>query len=761
MRKTIKKPNLILVSIIYLAGIFMGAIDTGIVTPARTLIQTNLGVDAQTGIWMITIYTLAYAASIPIMGKLADKFGRKYIYLTCITLFGVGSLFCGLSENFGSFSLLLVARVVQAIGGGGILPIATAEFGTSFPENKRGMALGLVGGVYGIANIFGASAGSLILDIFGKNNWQYIFYINIPITLFILVAGFLTLQNAKTENHQKTDILGIFTLTTMTLSLLYGLKNLDFFNIFGTIKNVNVYPFLLIFIVLLPLFILIEKKAVDPVMNLKYFTNRNIVITLFISFLSGIVMMGMIFVPQFSENALKIATGSGGYLVSILGAFAGIGAPISGKLIDKLGVKIVLGFGFAVSIIGSLFLILVTSVAPSFLTVVISLILIGIGMGFTMGTPLNYMMLENTDEKQSNSALATLSLVRSIGTAIAPAIMVGFIAHAGGLVQTNVMDLLPKEVSVSSLQYVQDITDELNKLKDNEQMKDKLSEIKIPDLSSMTKMKINMNGNSDYKMPADLIELMQSSDVTSITANTVTMAERMFAEMTPDVIINIQTGISKGIDGISTGKTQMEDVVNQMEEGEKGIGQGIAGMEQGLTAQKAAFEQLQAVSNMFEQMGNPALPPNMTIADMIPANAKTSIPQSALDNLATIKSVDDLNSKILELQKAISELEGKISESKKSQNDMGVAVTAMKTTITEMNDLSSKMTTLKEAIPGAFETAKENYVAEIIKEGPLMEKTFQSTLNGGFKNVYLTSAIAAVLALLVLLLYRKKTVIED
>lgn len=760
MAKPSKKPSLILVSIIYLAGIFMGAIDTGIVTPARTLIQSNLGVDAQTGIWMITIYTLAYAASIPIMGKLADKYGRKYIYLTCIALFGIGSLFCGLSENFGSFSLLLAARVVQAIGGGGILPIATAEFGTSFPENKRGMALGLVGGVYGIANIFGASAGSLILDIFGKSNWQFIFYINIPITLFILVAGFISLQNGKTENRQKTDILGIFTLTAMILSLLYGLKNLDFFDVLGTIINTNVYPFLLIFIVLLPLFIWIEKKAADPVMNLKYFTNRNIVITLLIAFLSGIMMMGMIFVPQFSENALKIASGSGGYLVIILGAFAGVGAPVSGKLIDKFGVKIVLGFGFAVSILGSLFLIFITTAAPNFLTVVIGLMLIGIGMGFTMGTPLNYMMLENTDEKQSNSALATLSLVRSIGTAIAPAIMVGFIAHAGGLVQTNVMDLLPKEISVPSLPYVQDITDELNKLKQNEQMKDKLSGMEMPDLSSMTKMEINMSGDSGYKMPADLIELLQNSDVTTITANTITLTERMFKEMTPNVINNIQSGIDKGIVGIAAGKEQIQDAIKKMQEGEQGIEQGIAGMEQAVKAQKTALERLLSVSKMFESMGAPALPPNMSIADMIPANVKASIPQVAMDELAKLKSVDDLNAKITELQKAIGELEGKIAESKQSQAGMGAAETAMMTTIEEMDDLSNKMTTLKDAVPGAFETAKDGYVAEIVKAEPQIESVFQSTLNDGFKNVYLTSAIAAALAVCVLLVYRKKAEIK-
>ncbi|MDD2556152.1 MAG: MFS transporter [Syntrophaceticus sp.] len=129
---------------------------------SSTVIQNNLGVDAASGIWMITIYTLAYAASIPIMGKLADIYGRKSIYLVSVFLFGFGSLFCGLSDSFNSFSVLIIARAVQAIGGGGIVPVATAEFGTSFPQEKRGLALGLVGGVYGIANIFGASAGSAI-----------------------------------------------------------------------------------------------------------------------------------------------------------------------------------------------------------------------------------------------------------------------------------------------------------------------------------------------------------------------------------------------------------------------------------------------------------------------------------------------------------------------------------------------------------------------------------------------------------------------
>ena len=277
--------------------------------------------------------------------------------------------------------MLLVARAVQAIGGGGILPIATAEFGTTFPPEKRGMALGLVGGVYGIANIFGASLGSAIISIFGQTNWQFIFYVNIPITLFIVIGGFLFLRNNKPGKTGKIDGLGIATLVVMILSLLYGLKNLDFFNFAATIGTTGVYPFLAVFVALIPVFIAVEKRAQDPVMNLGYFSNRNIVITLLISFVSGFVMMGVIFIPQFSENALKIATGSGGYLVIILGLFSGIGAPISGKLIDKFGAKVVLGFGFLMSIVGALFLVLVTAIHPSLLTVLVCLALIGTGMG--------------------------------------------------------------------------------------------------------------------------------------------------------------------------------------------------------------------------------------------------------------------------------------------------------------------------------------------------------------------------------------------
>lgn len=371
-----------------------------------------------------------------------------------------------------------------------------------------------------------------------------------------------------------------------------------------------------------------------------------------LSTLSGFVMMGVIFVPQFSENALRLSTGSGGYMVIILGLFAGVGAPVSGKLIDKFGPKIILAFGFLCSMLSACFMIFVTMRYPSMLTVVIGLALAGLGMGFTMGTPVNYMMLANTDPKQSNSALATLSLVRSVGTAIAPAIMVGFLANAGTMAQADVMALLPKEVKMPALPYAQEVSDELSTLKENPQMKEQLAGIDLSALTEQKTIPITMEGNSNYEISPELLALLQSSDVTTITVNTKTMAQSMFTQMEPQLITKIQGGIDQGIQGIATGKKQMQ-------------------------AAK-------------EKMGK------------------------------------------------------------------APAAMAMEKSIEQMDTLSTQMEAMKQAVPGAFDTALSDYQTAIDAKSAQIEQAFQDAVNGGFRNIYRTTIIAAAIAVLIVLLYDPK-----
>lgn len=550
-----------LVAVVYLLGLCMGALDMGIVNPARTVIQNTLSVDDSLGVWIITIYTLAYAVSIPIMGKLADRHGRKGVYLLCILLFDIGSALCGVAQDLGNFWILIGARVIQALGGGGIMPVATAEFGTAFPEEKRGMALGIVGMVYGLASILGPTVGSAILEVFGATQWQFIFYVNIPICIIVLILGVKRLPNAQAEKTGPLDGLGILILTLMTLSLMYGLKNIDFFDFATSIASTDVWPFLVAFVVLLPLFVLRERRAADPILNLKYFTNANIVIAFLCAVISGIAMMGTIFFPQFCENAMMMKSGSGGYFIALLGVGSGVGAMMSGKLIDKHGVKPVLAMGFIGVAIGSIFMAFVACTWPSLLTVCATMIITGLGLGFTMGTPLNYMMLENTDEKESNSALAALSLVRSIGTAIAPAIMVAFVVHASAYLQGNLMDAMPSEVSVSELPHAAELDSELASLRETENGAKMLEGVDIPSLEGYRTIDVDMDsasGGESFEMSDETLEQLKNSDVTTVVSACKALSSEMFDTIKPTIEGNIQGGFDKGIASMQEGLDSMD-----------------------------------------------------------------------------------------------------------------------------------------------------------------------------------------------------------
>ncbi|MEG0641650.1 MAG: MFS transporter [Clostridium sp.] len=428
--------------IVFLLGIFMGAVDTGIVSPARTIIQSNLGINDSNGVWIITIYTLVYAVSMPIVSKFSDIYGRKRVYLLSIVIFGIGSFLCGLSSFFSSFEFLLVARVIQAVGGGGIMPIATAYIGQCFPDEKKGRALGYVGAVYGVATMLGPTIGSLVLSVSGNNNWGWIFFVNIPITIIILLLG-LRLNENKSKNIVKVDVLGSVLISVVILSLMYALNNLNFFDFGNSIRNINVYPYLLIFLVSLPIFVYIEKRASDPVINLKYFNNREISITFLIGLITGCTLMSTIFIPQFAENILGIKMGSGGYLVTLMSVFSGIAAPVGGKLVDKYSSKLVLAFGFVMTITGALVLAFICTKYMNFPSVFLGLALAGLGIGFTMGTPLNYIILTSVSNDESASALSTLSLIRSIGITIFPNIMINFIAKAGNSVPEKIQEVIP------------------------------------------------------------------------------------------------------------------------------------------------------------------------------------------------------------------------------------------------------------------------------------------------------------------------------
>jgi hypothetical protein len=289
--------------------------------------------------------------------------------------------------------------------------------------------------------------------------------------------------------------------------------------------------------------------------------------------------------------------------------------------------------------------------------------------------------------------------------------MVGFIAHAGMSLQPNLTGVLPDTVRVPDLPYVQDITNELNQLKSDPTAAAMFSGVNIPDLSAMQTVKINFNSSSgSFKVPEELLKKFQSSDVTTSVAITKEFAGTMFGMFSPTLLNQIQGGIQSGIDGVS---------------------KGIDGIQQGVQQQEAALKQLQAYA---PRLTGP-LPNGMSVLDMLPAEAKGNMPQSAKDMLAAIKSPADLQTQIKALQGAID---------------------AMKAKTDQLKTLQRQLKTLYDAIPGALKAAEADYLAQIDAKSAEIEKTYQSTMNGGYKSIYLIVAISSAAAAVFLAFYRKK-----
>ncbi len=418
---------------IYLLGLLLGGLYVGMVAPVRTVIQEYFAIDSATGIWMINIYSLFYAALIPVIGKIADLRGRKRVFIVCVLVFCLGAAMCGLSARFGGFALLLAGRVVQAVGACGMIPVANAELGTSMPPEKRGMALGIAAAVMGVSNVLGSAVGSAVLGVFGSANWSMLFFVSLPAGVLLCVAAAMLLPNNKVASRGKLDYAGSVAFVAAVLVLLFALRRVDFLDLGASVADPYVLGAFAVAAVLVVAFVLIERRAADPVFHLEYLRVRPIVITMVVSFFIGCITISMTLVPEFAEVALGKAAGSGGYYVLAIGVTSIFATPIGGKLIDKRGAKPVLLFGLATAAVGYLFLAFVAAPHPSNALMIVGLMIVGLGMGFSMGAPTNYMILENTDPSESASAIATITFVRQIGVTLAPAIFVGFIADGAGV----------------------------------------------------------------------------------------------------------------------------------------------------------------------------------------------------------------------------------------------------------------------------------------------------------------------------------------
>ncbi|MDE3091594.1 MAG: MFS transporter, partial [Chloroflexota bacterium] len=217
-------------------GVLMGALDIAIVGPALPTIRNSFGVDDRAGAWIFTTYVLFNLIGVPLMAKLSDVFGRRSIYIVDVALFATGSLIVALSP---ALPVMLVGRAVQGLGAGGVFPVASAVIGDTFPPEKRGSALGLIGAVFGVAFLIGPILAGAVLYFL---SWHWLFVINLPIAIIVIAMALRVLPGARPTQQRAFDWFGMAVLAVLLASITFGINQFDTAHVATSIASLNVFP---------------------------------------------------------------------------------------------------------------------------------------------------------------------------------------------------------------------------------------------------------------------------------------------------------------------------------------------------------------------------------------------------------------------------------------------------------------------------------------------------------------------------------------
>jgi EmrB/QacA subfamily drug resistance transporter len=424
-----KKRNRLLM--VLFIGVLMGALDIAIVGPALKIMREYFGVDDRAGAWIFTIYILFNLVGTPLMAKLSDRFGRRNVYIADILIFAAGSLVVTLAPAFG---VVLLGRAIQGLGAGGIFPVASAIIGDTFPPEKRGSALGIIGAVFGMAFVIGPFIGGALLALAG---WRWLFVINLPIAAVVIAMGWNLLPTARRAEPKPFDWLGMLVLGLMLAALAFGVNQIDV-NMFGrSLLSLRVWPFLLLAAIGLVIFNIVEHRAVDPVLRPSLLGNRQLRLANALSAGAGLGESGLVFIPTLAALAFGLNTFWASLMVMPVVLALGGGSPVVGRLLDRHGSRLIVvagaallaaGMGLLSVSVGGLFGVFAARLG---LFIVAGLV-IGAGLAALLGTPMRYIMLNEVPAADRGSAQGIITVFTSVGQLLSGALIGAVAASAGG-----------------------------------------------------------------------------------------------------------------------------------------------------------------------------------------------------------------------------------------------------------------------------------------------------------------------------------------
>jgi len=388
-------------------GVFMAALDAAIVGPVLPALRAAFGVDNRTAGLLSTVFALSSMCSTALMAYFGDRHGRRPVYLVSVALFAIGSMGIAAAP---SFDLLLISRAVQGIGAGGIAPVASAVIGDVFTAERRGRILGLIGATHGMAFVLGPPLATALTSTLG---WRWLFLVNIPVALVVLVLGARSLPGRRSDAAPgPIDTAGIAVTLLFLLCLVMGISRLP-----DSATGLLLWPwFLAASGVLLAALIVIEKRQAQALIPIELFANRQLAFVYVLTLGVGFSMGGIVFLTTVATLAYGVSVEHAGLALLPLVLCSMVGSMAAGRLLNRLGARNMVIFGFALLTLGYL-----QSAVPQtgFSAFIVASVLVGMGVGVVVSGALRSVAIDEAPPALRGTAQGLINIFNAVGTLLA------------------------------------------------------------------------------------------------------------------------------------------------------------------------------------------------------------------------------------------------------------------------------------------------------------------------------------------------------